>query len=84
MSSPAEPTPSADSEEATTAHEAGEPAPPDDSAEPSTEDLEQPSTEKAPGEEPKAPDRSEPEPSHEAVGIGIIGRPQTEPDEENG
>jgi hypothetical protein len=84
MSTPAEPTRSAENEEATTADLAGEPSPPDDSEEPSTEDLQEPSTEKAPGEEPKAPGRSEPEPSHEAVGIGIIGRPQTEMDEENG
>ncbi|MDQ0642343.1 hypothetical protein [Microbacterium murale] len=70
-------------EEATTANKAGEPNPPDDAEEPTTEDLQEPSTEKAPGEEPKAPDRTEPEPSHEAVGIGIIGRPQTEMDEEN-
>lgn len=39
---------------------------------PSTEELEEPSTEKPPGEEPKAPSREEPEPSHHAVGIGVI------------
>lgn len=39
---------------------------------PSTETLEEPSTEKDPGEEPKAPKRDEPEPDHEAVGIGVI------------
>jgi len=50
--------------------------------EPSTQDLKEPSTEKEPGEEPKAPDRAEPEPSHEAVGIGIVGRPQTEMEDE--
>jgi len=51
----------------------------DGEEEPSTEDLREPSTEKEPGEEPKAQDASQPEePSHEAVGIGIIGRPQTE------
>lgn len=60
-----------------------EPAPADESSpeEPTTEDLQEPSTEKAPGEEPKAPARNEPEPSHEAVGIGVIGRPQTELEE---
>ncbi|MFE6997171.1 hypothetical protein ACFVAE_14490 [Microbacterium sp. NPDC057659] len=42
--------------------------------------LKEPSTEKEPGEEPKAPKKNDPEPSHEAVGIGVIGRPQTEPD----
>lgn len=42
-------------------------------AEPTTEELQEPSTEKDPGEEPKAPARSEPEPDHEAVGIGVIG-----------
>ncbi|WP_426181407.1 hypothetical protein [Microbacterium sp. TWP3-1-2b2] len=54
-----------------------------DAEEPSTEDLREPSTEKEPGEEPKAQDASQPEePSHEAVGIGIIGRPQTEMEDE--
>lgn len=47
---------------------------------PSDEELKEPSTEKEPADEPKAPSRTEPEPSHEAVGIGIIGRPQVEPD----
>lgn len=66
-----------------------EPAPVDESdphenaEEPSTQDLREPSTEKEPGEEPKAPDRTDPEPSHEAVGIGIIGRPQTEMEDES-
>lgn len=50
--------------------------------EPSTEDLQEPSTEKEPGEEPKAPGSPcEPQPSHEAVGIGVIDRPQTDTDE---
>jgi hypothetical protein len=41
---------------------------------PSEEQLEEPSTEKDPGEEPKKKDASaQPEPSHEAVGIGVIG-----------
>lgn len=40
----------------------------------------EPSTEKEPGEEPKAPQKDDAEPSHEAVGIGVVGRPQTEPD----
>jgi hypothetical protein len=54
----------------------------DTEQEPSTEDLQEPSTEKEPGEEPKAPEKTqEPQPSHEAVGIGVIGRPQTESDE---
>lgn len=49
--------------------------------EPSTADMQEPSAEKEPGDEPKAPaKRVEPEPSHEAVGIGIIGRPQVEPE----
>lgn len=47
---------------------------------PDTADMKKPSTEKEPAEEPKAPARSDPEPSHEAVGIGIIGRPQVEPE----
>ncbi|MFC4139302.1 MULTISPECIES: hypothetical protein [unclassified Microbacterium] len=45
--------------------------------EPAAEDLDEPSTEKEPGEQPRKPERDEPEPDHEAVGIGIIGRPQT-------
>ena len=46
---------------------------PDPREEPTTEQLEEPSTEKDPGEEPKAPEkRSDPEPDHEAVGIGVI------------
>lgn len=57
-----------------------EPTPPDAEQMPDAEEMEEPSTEKDPGEEPKAPSREEPEPSHEAVGIGIIGRPQVEPD----
>lgn len=47
---------------------------------PTGADLEEPSTEKAPDEEPKAARPHEPEPSHEAVGIGVIGRPLVEPD----
>ncbi|TXK15707.1 hypothetical protein FVP74_01560 [Microbacterium saccharophilum] len=43
---------------------------PDD--EPTTEELEEPSTEKNPGEEPKAPEAKDGEPSHHAVGIGIL------------
>ena len=42
---------------------------------PDNADLEEPSTEKAPEEEPKAATPDEPEPSHEAVGIGVIGGP---------
>lgn len=51
---------------------------------PTTDELEEPSTEKAPGEEPKAPAPAEPEPSHEAVGIGVIGRPLVEPEPTTG
>ncbi|WP_243226171.1 hypothetical protein [Microbacterium sp. CIAB417] len=47
---------------------------------PSDDELQEPSTEKEPSEEPSAPERSEPEPSHEAVGIGVVGRPQVEPE----
>lgn len=49
-----------------------------------TSDLKKPSTEKDPGEEPQAPSGAEPEPSHEAVGIGVIGRPQTGVDDASG
>lgn len=57
-----------------------EPTPPDTDKAPPTEDLQEPSTEKEPEEAPTAPGRKEREPSHEAVGIGIIGRPQVEPE----
>jgi hypothetical protein len=40
---------------------------------PDTDELEEPSTEKNPGEEPKAPAPHDPAPDHEAVGIGIVG-----------
>jgi hypothetical protein len=49
--------------------------------EPDDEVLEEPSTEKSQDEEPKAPDSDQPEPSHEAVGIGVVGRPLVEPEE---
>ncbi|GAA2987633.1 hypothetical protein JOD63_002113 [Microbacterium terrae] len=38
--------------------------------------LEEPSTEKEPGEEPKGGRDPQPEPSHEAVGIGVIDSPE--------
>lgn len=46
--------------------------------EPTTEELEEPSTEKEPGEEPKVEHPDQPEPDHNAVGIGVIGGPQSE------
>lgn len=64
----------------TTGQTPDEPTPPDTEETPATEDLQEPSTEKEPEEAPTAPGREEPEPSHEAVGIGIIGRPQVEPE----
>ena len=48
---------------------------------PATEDLQEPSTEKPVGQEPKASDSGEPEPSHQAVGIGVIGGPLVDPEE---
>src|SRR5690606_40167655 len=47
---------------------------------PETEDLQEPSTEKDPGEEPRAPeDEGEQEPSHQAVGLGVVeGSPRSE------
>lgn len=48
---------------------------------PTSEELEEPSTEKAPGEEPRGGEpqdsgkKGESEPSHQAVGIGVIGAP---------
>ena len=53
---------------------------PADDQQPSTDQLEEPSTEKEPDEEPKAPPRNDPEPDHQAVGIGVIGGPQTDAD----
>jgi len=50
----------------------------DPSEVPSTEELKEPSTEKEPSEEPKAPRRDDPEPDHQAVGIGVIDGPQTD------
>jgi hypothetical protein len=48
---------------------------------PDDADLEEPSTEKAPEEEPKRTTPDEPEPSHEAVGIGVIGGPLVDPEQ---
>lgn len=45
---------------------------------PTTGDLQEPSTEKEEAEEPSAPPRTDPEVDHEAVGIGVIGRPLTD------
>lgn len=46
--------------------------------EPTTEELEEPSTEKEPGEEPKVEHPDQPEPDHNAVGIGVVGGPQND------
>ncbi|MFG6403456.1 hypothetical protein [Microbacterium sp. P04] len=45
---------------------------------PTRDELVEPSTEKAPGNEPKAKENSQPEADHEAVGIGVVGRPQVD------
>ncbi len=42
--------------------------------------MKEPSTEKEPGEESRALREEDTDRSHEAVGIGVIGRPQTEPE----
>lgn len=55
----------------------------DDRQEPSTEDLQEPSTEKDVDEEPRAARPHDPEPDHQAVGIGVIGGPQTDTDAES-
>lgn len=47
--------------------------------EPTTQELQEPSTEKEPGDEPTAPKKTVAEPDHEAVGIGVVGRPQFDP-----
>jgi hypothetical protein len=56
-----------------------DPNTPDDKT-PTTEELQEPSTEKEPGEEPKAPKPDEPEPSHEATGIGVVDYPDDDVD----
>lgn len=38
----------------------------------------EPSTEKDPGEEPRAPRRTDAEPNHEAIGVGVIDYPDDE------
>jgi hypothetical protein len=48
---------------------------------PGDDELEEPSTEKEPGQEPEQPKPDVPEPSHEAVGIGVIGRPLVDPEQ---
>src|SRR5690606_18744326 len=48
----------------------------DPESEPTTEELDEPSTEKEPEEQPTAPEPAEPEPSHQAVGIGVVDGPQ--------
>jgi len=53
--------------------DAREPKREDGEETPTVEELQEPSTEKDPGEEPKAKKPHDPEPSHEAVGIGVIG-----------
>lgn len=63
-----------------TTHDEQTPSTEDDGQTPSDDALEEPSTEKSPAEEPKAPARDEPEPSHQAVGIGVIGGPLVDPE----
>lgn len=58
--------------EATTPPEADSPEQAVDDEVPSTDELQEPSTEKAPGEEPKAPEKDDSDPDHQAVGIGVI------------
>ncbi|MDT0182394.1 hypothetical protein AB0P19_07380 [Microbacterium oleivorans] len=48
---------------------------------PDTDELEEPSVAKEPGEEPKAPPQQDEEPSHHAVGIGVIDSDPSETDE---
>ncbi|GAA4187394.1 hypothetical protein GCM10022288_12340 [Gryllotalpicola kribbensis] len=43
---------------------------------PETDQLQEPSTEKDPGEEPKDPEVEPEEVDHEAVGIGVIDTPE--------
>lgn len=67
MSDPADPQ-RADQAPAEEPQPEGEPAP-------SVEDLEEPSTEKDPAESPRAAKPDDPEPSHQAVGIGVTDPP---------
>ncbi|MDT0157324.1 hypothetical protein Q9R19_06785 [Microbacterium sp. ARD32] len=53
----------------------------DGEQEPDTEDLQEPSTEKDVDEEPRAEKPHDPEPDHQAVGIGVVGGPQTDTDD---
>ncbi|MEJ1088681.1 hypothetical protein WDU99_10165 [Microbacterium sp. Mu-80] len=41
-------------------------------------EVEEPSTEKEPGEEPKAPKEHDPQPDHQAVGIGVVDGAQSD------
>lgn len=47
---------------------------------PDDEELEEPSVAKDPAEQPKAPSGDDAEPDHVAVGIGVIGGPQVDPE----
>jgi len=60
-------------------HDEQDAGPTDPAAEPvpSDEELEEPSTEKDPGAEPKAEQPHDPEPDHEAIGIGLVEGPQS-------
>ncbi len=51
---------------------------PDGDKMPDDEQLQKPSTEKEPAEEPKDPDLGTEEPSHRAVGIGVFYEPPAE------
>ncbi|WP_309103799.1 hypothetical protein [Microbacterium sp.] len=66
--------------EAETPEQAESPEDADPEEVPSDEELEEPSIAKDPGEQPKAPSTDEPKPDHEAVGIGVIGGPQVDPE----
>lgn len=50
-----------------------------DARTPDTEDLQEPSTEKDAAEVPRADEPGEAEPSHRAVGIGVIDVPPEDP-----
>ena len=63
---------------ADTPDEAESPEDADPAEVPDDAELEEPSTETDPGAEPKAPTRNDPEPDHEAVGIGVIDGPETD------
>ncbi|MCK6079655.1 hypothetical protein KZX37_03350 [Microbacterium sp. EYE_5] len=72
-------TDATESTEGTDTTEGAEHADPEEM--PDTDELEEPSVAKEPGEEPKAPPQQDGEPSHHAVGIGVVESGPVDPGE---